>query len=73
MDLGITKVSDKGQIVIPKEVRDSMGLVEGIKLLVISDGDSIILQKVQLVGDKWKIKDLIIKTKEMVNKLGLKI
>jgi AbrB family looped-hinge helix DNA binding protein len=73
MDLGITKVSDKGQIVIPKEVRDNMGLVEGIKLLVISDGDSIILQKVQLVGDKWKIKDLIIKTKEMINKLGLKI
>ena len=73
MDLGITRVSDKGQIVIPKEVRDNMGLVEGIKLLVISDGDSIILQKVQLVEDKWKIKDLIIKTKEMINKLGLKI
>ena len=73
MDLGITRVSDKGQIVIPKEVRDNMGLAEGIKLLVISDGDSIILQKVQLVGDKWKIKDLIIKTKEMINKLGLKI
>ena len=42
----ITAVSSKGQVVLPKEIRDSMKIEPGTKLMVISDGVSIILKPI---------------------------
>jgi AbrB family looped-hinge helix DNA binding protein len=41
----MVKISPKGQIVIPKCVRDKLGLKTGEKLLVISRDDEILLRK----------------------------
>ena len=43
MDISITKMSSKGQIVIPLEMRDN--LKEGEKLLLIKNGKQIIIKK----------------------------
>jgi len=43
----IVKVSGKGQIVIPKEVRDALGIKSGGKLAVIVRDDEIILRKIE--------------------------
>ena len=43
----IVKVSGKGQIVIPKEVRDALGIKAGGKLAVIVKDDEIILRKIE--------------------------
>jgi len=43
----IVKVSKKGQIVIPKEVRDVLGIKSGGKLAVIVRDDEIILRKIE--------------------------
>jgi AbrB family looped-hinge helix DNA binding protein len=43
MDVAITKMSTKGQIVIPAEMRD--GFEVGDKLLLIKSGDSVIIKK----------------------------
>ena len=43
----VVKVSTKGQIVIPKEVRDRFGLVPGRKLLVAVDDGEILLRRVE--------------------------
>ena len=40
-----TKLSAKGQIVIPKDVRDRLGLAEGMVLDVIETGDGVILRR----------------------------
>lgn len=40
-----TKMSAKGQVVIPKDVRERLGLVEGIVLDVIETDDGVILRK----------------------------
>ena len=40
-----TKVSDKGQVVIPKEVRDRLRLSAGDRLEVIERSDGILLRK----------------------------
>ena len=44
---GIVKVSTKGQIVIPRDVRNTFGIVPGGKLLVAVDNGEILLRKVE--------------------------
>jgi len=47
---GATKVGEKGQIVIPAEAREAMGLKKGEKLLVFGMGrDMIALSKLSQV------------------------
>ncbi len=43
----IVKMSVKGQIVIPKEVRERLGIKAGGKLAVIVRDDEIILRKIE--------------------------
>jgi AbrB family looped-hinge helix DNA binding protein len=43
MDIAITRMSSKGQIVIPAEMR--LGIDEGDKLLLIKNDNQIILKK----------------------------
>ena len=42
----ITAVSSKGQVVLPKAMRDSMQIEPGTRMMVISDGVSIILKPI---------------------------
>ena len=53
--VSITKMSSKGQIVIPLEIREKMHLKEG-NLLIISEGNhSINMKKIELPKEKsWK-------------------
>ena len=43
-------VSSKGQIAIPKQVRDALNLTEGTKLTLEVRGQEIVLSK----GDAWR-------------------
>jgi len=43
----VTAVSSKGQVVLPKNVRDSLALVPGAKLMVLSDGENILLKPIK--------------------------
>ena len=63
MDVGITRVSSKGQIVIPSSMRDN--LFKGEELLIIREGDRYILKPLDEL--KPALKDDILfagKTKE---------
>ena len=44
----ITKISSKGQVVIPLEVREKMNLEEGNLLIVSDNGNSICMKKIEL-------------------------
>ena len=43
----ITSVSSKGQVVLPKAIRDALRIVSGEKLMVFSDGENILLKPIQ--------------------------
>jgi AbrB family looped-hinge helix DNA binding protein len=55
MKAKIVKVSDKGQIAIPKEIRTSLEINKGDELLLIAEGDVIIIEKIK----KENFKDLL--------------
>ena len=44
MDIAITKMISKGQVVIPNDMRKS--ILEGEKLVIIQNGDQLIIKKV---------------------------
>lgn len=46
MILGTSTISEKGQITIPKEIRDKLGIMQGDRLIFDLKGDTIILKKV---------------------------
>ena len=45
MTLGIVNVSSRGQIVIPEQIRKSLGIKEGSKLVAIEKDGTLILKK----------------------------
>lgn len=43
-EIETTKMSSKGQIVIPEQIRNKLGLKTGSKFIVIADKDVVILK-----------------------------
>ena len=50
--LEITRMSSRGQVVIPIEIRDYLGLKEGEKFIVFGEDDTIILKKISVPSFK---------------------
>jgi len=46
--IGTTRMSSKGQVVIPKRLREELGLNPGDPLVIILQGDRLILRKLTL-------------------------
>lgn len=45
MIIGTSIISEKGQVTIPKEIRDKLGIVQGDRLVFDLNGDKIIIKK----------------------------
>lgn len=70
--LSTTKLSSKGQVVIPEEVREAMGLEPGVQFVVVYEGDSIMLKVISEPSMK-KLKSLRDKVREQAKKAGLSV
>jgi len=70
MALNMTRLSEKGQIVIPNEVRRSMGLKEGTRFLVVGLDDTIVLRKLELSQERMRLKQLMEKSRIKAEKVG---
>jgi len=44
--LSTTKMSSKGQVVIPEEIRNKLGLTSGSRFVVVGDDDVIIMKTI---------------------------
>jgi antitoxin PrlF len=51
-DVIVTRMSSKGQIVVPKSLRDALGLDVGELFAMFGEDDTIILKKIDLPSDK---------------------
>ncbi len=54
----VTRMSSRGRVVIPEEVRTRMGLGTGSQFMVLGDGDVVILKAIR--GDTMKDFDRLI-------------
>ena len=67
--IDVTKMSSKGQVVIPKPIRDSLDLNEGDSLIAYARGDLIILKRVD--GSESILSLLSRPIREKVEELGM--
>ncbi|HJN57397.1 MAG: AbrB/MazE/SpoVT family DNA-binding domain-containing protein [Nitrososphaerales archaeon] len=65
-----TKLSEKGQVVIPKEFRKKMGLKTGNQFLVIAAQEAIILQRIEIVKRKLKVEEVLDIAKNVTQELS---
>jgi AbrB family looped-hinge helix DNA binding protein len=68
--IDVTKVSDKGQVVIPKEIREKVGFTVGSRLIVVATDDAVVLQKVETIAGKVRMRDLLDRVKSLTDRLG---
>ena len=71
-DVELTKLSSKGQVVIPRQVRDALGLKEGETFAVIGKEDTVILKKVNIPSSKQVFERLHAWGVAFAKKKGLK-
>jgi len=65
----MTKVSSRGQVVIPRQIRERLGLTDGSQLLVFGEGDTIILKKVGLASNENK--EVLVSVRNKIRQLGI--
>ena len=73
--LEVTSLSTRGQVVIPNDIRENMNLEPGTKMIIIQEGDNILLKpiktprmsqfdKIIAIGDKVR-KELNLKERDV--------
>ena len=67
--LEITSLSTKGQIVIPRSIRNQLNLDTGDKLIVVCDGTNILLKPV-LMPSMSEFKTLVEETDKITSELA---
>ena len=66
-----TKMSSKGQVVIPENVRSRLGLEAGERFVVLGDKDVVILKRIAPPSMR-EFDDLIARARRQARKAGMK-
>ena len=69
-NLATTKMSSKGQVVIPEIIRKTLGLENGCQFLVLGEKDAVILKSISAPSKK-EFSSLISKARKAAQKAGL--
>jgi AbrB family looped-hinge helix DNA binding protein len=63
MDVDVSKVGERGQIVIPQEIRERLKIEAGERFLVISENDDIVFRPIRKIKSLNEIEEDIIDMK----------
>ena len=66
----IAAVSSKGQVVLPKAIREKLQIVPGVKLMVFSDGTNILLKPIPK-PDISEFQELMAAASDWAAKVGM--
>ena len=70
-ELATTRLSSKGQVVIPEEIRDRLGLKPGAQFVVLGDRDVVILKVIQ-APDMVEFDALVARARKAAKRAGLR-
>ena len=70
-NVSTTKLSSRGQVVIPEEVRERLGLEEGAEFVVVGDNDTVVLKRIQ-PPNLSEFKALVGRARKAAKKAGLR-
>ena len=70
-DIATTKMSSKGQVVIPEDIRKRLGLESGSQFVVIGEDDTVILKMIS-APDMDQFDELIARARIHARRTGLK-
>lgn len=68
--LEVTKLSSKGQVVLPQEIRKKLNLETGEKFFVFYDNDTVFLKKIERPAFA-RARELVKKSRAWAKKAGL--
>lgn len=66
----ITRLSSKGQIVIPSNVRENLGISIGTKFMILTDGSNLLLKPMKPI-DLQEFKSLISESAKIAKQSGI--
>lgn len=69
--VGTTRLSSKGQVVIPEQIRKALGLEPGAQFVVLCDGDVVMLKLIDAPG-RSQVKALAARVRSRARRAGLK-
>lgn len=69
--LSTTKLSSRGQVVIPEEIRQRLGLEPGAQFVVIGEADTVVLKRIQPPNRK-QFDALLSRARKAAKKAGLR-
>lgn len=66
-----TTLSSKGQVVIPEEVRNALGLEPGMRFFVLCDGDVVMLKRIDAPA-RHVVRAIAAKVRKQARRAGVK-
>ena len=66
-----TRMSSKGQVVIPEDVRKALRLEIGAQFVVMGDGDTVVLKRISAPA-KSELRALVSKVRSQARRAGVK-
>ncbi len=70
MAIDMTKLSQKGQVVIPSAVRSKLGLRRGTKFLVVGIGNTVVLRRLDLNEEATGLRKVLDEFRKKARKVG---
>ncbi len=71
INFSTTKMTSKGQVVIPEETRKRLGMKPGTQFMVVESGDALIFKVIQPPSME-EFDKLLAETRQQAKKAGLK-
>ena len=66
-----TRMSSRGQVVIPEAIRTRLGLEPGVEFVVLGEGDTVVLKPIS-VPSMREFDDVVARARRAARRVGLK-
>ena len=70
-NVATTRMSSKGQVVIPEAIRKRLGLEPGVEFVVLGEGDTVVLKQISLPS-MGEFDEVITQARQAALRAGLK-